>query len=218
MISSRGLTAAAALALTLLGCSPTRPEPSPPPTGGNPTTAPTRPAGGAFHPAPAADTTPAAAPDEQPPAAGIFGVPPASVTPAPTTTAAAAAARADPAAVARGYAAALYTVDWTRPLPGAQKLAATMPWATAAATAKLAHGQHYQPTPTDPRVAAAQVDTVERVVVEDADPVPDARAYLATIDVRTRSTQGVTTSQAFLLSTLVRQAGGWLVDDSQVVG
>ena len=119
--------------------------------------------------------------------------------------------------MARAYAAGLYTVDWTRPLPGAQKLTATTPWATPAATAKLAHGQHYEPARTDPRVAAAQVDTVERVVVEDADPVPGAQAYLATIDVRTSSTHGVTTSQAFLLLTLVRQAGGWLVDDSRVV-
>ena len=78
--------------------------------------------------------------------------------------------------MARAYAAGLYTVDWARPLPGAQKLTATTPWATPAATAKLAHGQHYQPTRTDPRVAAAQVDTVERVVVEDADPVSGAQA------------------------------------------
>jgi hypothetical protein len=67
-------------------------------------------------------------------------------------------------------------------------------------------------------VAAAQVDTVERVVVVDADPVPGARAYLATIDVRSSSTSGVTTTQAFLLITVIRQPGGWLVDDSQVVG
>jgi hypothetical protein len=120
--------------------------------------------------------------------------------------------------VARAYAAGLYTVDWTRPLPGAQKLTATTPWATPAATAKLAHGQHYQPTRTDPRVAAAQADTVERVVVEDADPVPGAQAYLATIDVCASSTHGVTTSQAFLLVTVIREAGGWLVNDSQVVG
>ena len=218
MTTAGGRTAAAVLALTLLGCSG-RPEARPSPAGGNPPTASTTPDAGAIRPGPGADTTPAAvAPAEQQSAGGLFGVPPAGAAAAPTTTALPAAGQTDPAAVARAYAAGLYTVDWTRPLPGAQKLTATTPWATPAATTKLAHGQHYQPSRTDSRVAAAQVDTVERVVVEDADPVPGAQAYLATIDVRTSSTHGVTTSQAFLLITLIRQAGGWLVDDSQVVG
>ena len=121
MTSAGGRTAAAILALTLAGCSG-RPEARPAPAGGNPPTASTTPDSGAIRPGPGADTTPAAAaPVEQRSAGGIFGVPPAGVAAAPTMTAPSAAGRTDPAAVARAYAAGLYTVDWARPLPGAQR-------------------------------------------------------------------------------------------------
>jgi hypothetical protein len=219
-MTSAGTGAATLLALTLLGWSAARPRPILSPARGTPTSAPAQ----------LAASTPLAAPTPNPPAGGatagghpaaggLFGSPPATAAGATSTTAAPpASGRSDPANVARAYATGLYTVNWTRPLPGTQKLAATTPWATASATAKLAHGQHYQPPRTDPRVAAAQVDAVERVELEDADPVPAGRTYLATLDIRTSTTRGVTTSQALLPLTLVRQAGGWLVDDTQLVG
>ena len=216
MTSPGSRDAVALLALVLLGCSP-GPGPSTPAPG--PAVVPPPPIS---IPGPTGAPSPRLGgdgPEEQPPAGGLFGSPPTTGAGASSTTIVPpAGGRADPAGVARAYATGLYTVDWTRPLPGAQKLAATAPWATPSVAAKLARGQHYQPARTDPRVAAGQVEAVERVVVEEADPVPGGIAYLATIDIRTSSTHGVTTSQAFLLVTVVRHAGGWLVDDSQVVG
>ena len=210
-----GRNAVALLALVLLGCSPGR-GPSTPAPG------PTLPSPPTSIPTPAVAPSPSpggAAPEEQPPVGGLFSSPPPTrLGASSTTTVAPATGRTEPAFVARAYATWLYTVDWTRPLPGAQKLAATAPWATPSVAAKLARGQHYPPARTDPRVAAGQVDVVERVVVEEVDPVSGGIAYLATIDIRTNSTHGVTTTQAFLLVTAVRHAGAWLVDESQVVG
>ena len=212
-----GHDAVALLALVLLGCSPGR-GPFPPGPGH---VTPALPSSPPSIPAPAVAPSPGPDGDgtgEQPTAGRLFGSQPAAGGGSSNTTLAPAAGRTDPAGVARAYATGLYTVDWTRPLPGAQKLAAAAPWATPSVAAKLARGQHYQPPRTDPRVATGQVDTVERVLVEETDPIPDGNAYLATIDIRTSSFHGVTTSQAFLLLTVVHQADGWLVDDIQVVG
>jgi len=111
----------------------------------------------------------------------------------------------------------LFTVDWTRPLPTAQKVAATRPWATPAVTAKLAHGQDYQPDRSDPRVAAGEVDSVDQVVLAEADPVPGAESYFATVHLSSRSAAGSTATEAFLLLRVVRTDDGWLVDDVRFV-
>ena len=216
MTSPGGRAVVALLGLLLVGCSPGRGPLSSGAGNASPSPAPRPPVPG---PAVASSPSPGAGGglEQQPPAGGLFGSPPATNA-SSTTLAAPAPGRADPAGVARAYATGLYTVDWTRPVPGDQKLAAAAPWATPSVAAKLARGQHYQPARSDPRVAAGQVDTVERVVIEEADPVTGGAAYLVTIDIRTSSAYGVTTTQAFLLLTVIRQAGGWLVDDSRVVG
>ena len=216
MTSSGGRAVVAVLGLLLVGCSPSRGRSSPGAGNASPSPAPRT---SVQAPAVASSPSPGTGGglEQQPPAGSLFGSRPATNA-SSTTLAAPVPGRADPAGVARAYATGLYTVDWTRPLPGAQKLAAAAPWATPSVAAKLARGQHYQPARTDPRTATSQVDTVERVVVEEADPVPGGAAYLATIDIRNSSAYGVTTTQAFLLLTVIRQAGGWLVDDSHVLG
>jgi len=119
--------------------------------------------------------------------------------------------------VAKAYAAVLFTVDWTRPLPTTQKLAAITPLAAPAVTAKLAHSRNYQPGPDDPRVAASRVDTVERVDLADADPVPGAHSYLATVHVTTRTAAAVTATEELLLVHVADGPGGWLVVATQLV-
>ena len=125
--------------------------------------------------------------------------------------------RADPAVVAGAYATGLYTVEWTAPLPAAQKVAATRPWATPAATAKLAHGENYQPGRTDPRVAAGQRDTVERLDIEPGDPEPNGVTYVITVHLTTTTAAGQTTGQAVLVLHLSRTDGQWLVDDTRLL-
>jgi len=153
-----------------------------------------------------------------------LGLRPPPPLPAASTTAAAAGGaasghpdRSEPAAVARAFATGLFTDDWTRPLPGAQKAAATRPWATPALAAKLAHGQNYQPERTDPRVAARRIDTVDRVEIDEADPIPGAKSYLATVHLTTTGHGARTTSETLVLLRVVRSGDGWLVEDSQLV-
>ncbi len=199
--------------LILLGCA--KPNPSPGP-GTAPTGSPAAPPASAGTAAPAA---PAPAP-QAPPDVGLLPPPPTTTPPeakAPTTGPAGGTDRSQPDVVAKAYAAGLFTVDWTKPLPTTQKLAATTPWAAPAVTAKLAHGQNYQPSPTDPRVAASQVDTVDRVDLDDADPVPGANSYLATVHVTTRTATTTTTGEEFLLVQVARTAEGWLVTATQLV-
>jgi len=84
-------------------------------------------------------------------------------------------------------------------------------------TAKLAHGQDYQPDRSDPRVAAGEVDSVDQVVLTDADPVPGAKSYFATVHLSSRSAAGPTATETFLLLRMVPTGDGWLVDDIQLV-
>lgn len=202
------------LGLILLGCA--KPKPSPGPGAAAPTGSPAPPPASAGSAAPG---TPGPSP-QTPPATGLLPPPPTTALPpaeASATGPAAGVDRSRPDVVAKAYAAGLFTVDWTKPLPTTQKLAATTPWAAAAVTAKLAHGQNYQPGPTDPRVAASQVDTVDRVDLADADPVPGANSYLATVQVTTRTATATTTGEEFLLVQVARGADGWSVTATQLV-
>lgn len=180
-----------------------------PPTGGPATAAPT--------------TSRTGAPQATPTGGWLLpGLPPQSASPVtedPPAAAPAAATpdRSDPSVVARAYATGLFTVDWTRPRPTGQKVAATRPWATPALTAKLAHGQDYQPDISDPRVAAGEVDSVDQVVLADTDPVPGAESYFATVHLSSRSAAGSTATEAFLLLRVVRTDDGWLVEDVRFV-
>ncbi len=79
-------------------------------------------------------------------------------------------------------------------------------------------GQHYQPARRIREVATARSTPSSVSSSRTPTPIPGANAYLATIDIRTSSSHGTTTSQASLLLTVIRRAGGWLVDDTQVVG
>jgi len=125
--------------------------------------------------------------------------------------------RSQPAGVAKAYAAGLFSVDWTKPLPTTQKLAATTPFAGPSVTAKLAHSRNYQPGTEDPRVVASQVDTVERVDLDEADPAPGANSYLATVHITTRTATAVTEAEELLLVQVADGPGGWLVVATQLV-
>ena len=122
----------------------------------------------------------------------------------------------DAESIVVAFATGLYTVDYTRPLPTAQRLAACRRFATERAAAKLAHGQYFQPGADDPHVAAGEVDTVDRVDVTAEDPTATAGiGYSVVVTYTARTRTGTQSATAYLEVRVIAVASGWLVDDAQ---
>ena len=117
--------------------------------------------------------------------------------------------------IVAAFVAGLYTVDYTRPLPAAQRLAACRRFATQQAAAKLAHGQYFQPGPDDPHVASEEVDTVDRVDVSAEDTTATGIGYSVVVTYTAHTRTGARSATAYLEVRTSATASGWLVDDAQ---